>query len=87
MPEVNGFDVVVALREEEATAHIPIMVSLPSDHRPRTAKLKWLRRDDYGKARVRRCPLLRPKSGGQCQDATRSSDMATVLVVERQRRQ
>jgi two-component system cell cycle response regulator DivK len=27
-------------------------------------------------------PALRPKSGGQCQDATRSPDMATVLVVE-----
>ena len=26
MPEVNGFDVVVALREDDATAHIPIMV-------------------------------------------------------------
>src|SRR6266849_4384582 len=27
-------------------------------------------------------PALRPKSGGQCRDATRSPDMATVLVVE-----
>jgi two-component system, cell cycle response regulator DivK len=27
-------------------------------------------------------PALRPKSGGQCRDATQSSDMATVLVVE-----
>ncbi len=26
MPEVNGFDVVMALREDSATAHIPIMV-------------------------------------------------------------
>src|SRR5712691_9291411 len=27
-------------------------------------------------------PASRPKSGGQCRDATRSPDMATVLVVE-----
>ena len=54
MPEVNGFDVVEALKQQPDTARIPILVvTAKHDHGRGPRQAEWLCRGHRGKERVR----------------------------------
>ena len=83
MPDVNGFDVVEALKQRPDTARIPILVvTAKADHRRGPRQAEWLRDGDRGKGRVRPRPLRGRSPAGDVGTRRRSPDMATVLVVE-----
>ena len=83
MPEVNGFDVVEALKR--ASRHGPH--SDPGghrqgDHRRGPRQAEWLRDDDHGEGRVRPRPLHGRSPARHVRAPRWSPDMAKVLIVE-----
>ena len=54
MPEMNGFDVVEALKERPETARIPILVVTAKEITDKDrGHAQWLRGGNHGKGRVR----------------------------------
>ena len=83
MPDVNGFDVVEALKGQPDTARIPILVVTAKQitrRGPRQAE--WLRDDHHGKERLRRDGFAAEVRRAMSGRPSRPPDMARVLIVE-----